>query len=38
MAVDLYLLKGVCGAMQLDVDSTYKLAMDPTFHCGSYNG
>ena len=29
MAVDLYLIEGVCGAMQLDVDSTYKLAMDP---------
>ena len=38
MTVDLHLLEGVCSAMRLDVDSTYKLAMIMVVHHKSYNG
>ena len=29
--VDLHLIEGVSGAMQLDIDLTYKLAMNSSF-------
>ena len=29
VVIDLHLLKGVHGAMRLDIDSTYKLALNP---------
>ena len=38
MVVDLYLLKGVCGTMQLDVGLTYNSQLILAIHRENYNG
>ena len=38
MVVDLYLLEGVCGTMQLDVDLTCSSQLILAVHRKNYNG